>query len=89
MDISDFWFLLRQYGPLVLVGSFFLWQNWLRELRMSNRITKLEDEQRKVLLPMVERCTDVITQNTAMMERLEKALDGRGECPLRRTCPQG
>ena len=69
--------------------SFFLWQNWLRELRMSNRITKLEDEQRKVLLPMVERCTDVITQNTAMMERLEKALDGRVECPLRRTCPQG
>jgi hypothetical protein len=89
MDISDFWFLLRQYGPLVLIAAFFLWQNWLRELRMSNRITKLEDEQRKVLLPLVERCTDVITQNTAMMERLEKALDGRAECPLRRKCPQG
>jgi hypothetical protein len=25
---------------------------------------------------MVERCTDVITQNTMMMERLEKVLDG-------------
>ena len=96
MDISDLWLLLRQYGPLVLVVAFFLWQNWLRELRMSNRITKLEDEQRKVLLPMVERCTDVITLNTAMMERLEKALDGRAECPLRRNfgalgtkCPEG
>jgi hypothetical protein len=89
MDMTDLWLLLKQYGPLVLVVGFFLWQNWLRELRMSNRINKLEDEQRKVLLPMVERCTDVISQNTAMMERLEKALDGRFECPLRHQCPQG
>jgi len=89
MDMTDLWLLLKQYGPLVLVVGFFLWQNWLRELRMSNRINKLEDEQRKVLLPMVERCTDVISQNTAMMERLEKALDGRFECPLRHQCPEG
>jgi hypothetical protein len=59
------------------VVGFFLWQNWLRELRMSKRISKLEDEQRQVLLPMVERCTDVIAQNTAMMERLEKVLEDR------------
>ena len=89
MGLSDCLLLLRQYGPLAVVVGFFLWQNWLRELRMSNRINKLEDEQRKVLLPMVERCTDVISQNTAMMERLEKALDGRFECPLRHQCPQG
>ena len=37
----------RQYGPLAVVVGFFLWQNWLRELRMSNRITKLEDEHRR------------------------------------------
>jgi hypothetical protein len=76
MELSDLWLMLRQYGPLVLVVGFFLWQNWLRELRMDKRINKLEDEQRNVLLPMVERCTDVISQNTAMMERLEKALGG-------------
>ena len=89
MDLSDFLLLLKQYGPLVLVVLFFLWQNWLRELRMSNRINRLEDEQRNVLLPLVERCTDVIAQNTNMMERLEKALDGRFECPLRKKCAEG
>ena len=89
MDLSNCLLLLKQYGPLALVVGFFLWQNWLRELRMSRRIDKLEDEQRSVLLPMVERCTDVISQNTAMMERLEKAFDGRSDCPLRRDCPQG
>ena len=83
------WPLLKQYGPLAIVVAFFFWQNWLRELRMSDRITKLEDEQRDVLLPMVERCTDVIAQNTAMMERLEKALGDRFECPLRHKCPEG
>jgi hypothetical protein len=84
MDLSDFLLMLKQYGPLVLVVLFFLWQNWLRELRMDKRINKLEDEQRTVLLPLVERCTDVITQNTMMMERLEKSLDIRFECPLRK-----
>jgi hypothetical protein len=77
MEFTDVWTLLRQYGPLVLVVGFFLWQNWLRELRMSRRIDKLEEEQRKVLLPMVERCTDVIAQNTGVMERLEKVLNDR------------
>jgi hypothetical protein len=67
--------LLKQYGPLVLVVVFLLWQGWVRETRMSKRITKLEDEQRNVLMPLVERCADVIAQNTLMMERLEKALD--------------
>ena len=84
MDLSDFLLMLKQYGPLVLVVLFFLWQNWLRELRMDKRINKLEDEQRTVLLPLVERCTDVITQNTMMMERLEKSLDNHFECPLHR-----
>jgi hypothetical protein len=86
MEFNDFLVLLKQYGPLIFVVGYFLWQNWLRELRMSKRITKLEDEQRNVLLPMVERCTDVISQNTSMMERLEKALDERLECPLRDRC---
>ena len=88
MDASYLLMLLKQYGPLAVVVAYFLWQGWLRELRMSDRITKLEDEQRNVLLPMVERCTDVITQNTAMMERLEKALGDRFECPLRNKCPE-
>ncbi len=78
--------VLKQYGPLVVVVAFLLWQGWVREVRMGKRITKLEDEQRNVLMPLVERCADVIAQNTMMMERLEKALDERFECPWRPTC---
>jgi len=66
---------VRQYGPLALVVAFFLWQNWVREERLNKRIIKLEDGQRDVLLPLVERCADVIAQNTMMMERLEKVLE--------------
>ena len=78
--------VLKQYGPLVLVVAFLLWQGWVRETRMSKRIVRLEDEQRNVLMPLVERCADVIAQNTLMMERLEKALDERFDCPWRPTC---
>jgi len=80
--------LLKQYGPLVLVVAFLLWQGWVREGRMSKRIVKLEDEQRNVLMPLVSRCADVIAQNTLMMGRLEKALDERFDCPWRPTCAQ-
>lgn len=78
--------VLKQYGPLVVVVAFLLWQGWVRETRMGKRIVKLEDEQRNVLMPILERCADVIAQNTLMMERLEKALDERFECPWRPTC---
>ena len=47
--------LLKQYGPLVLVVAFLLWQGWVREGRMGKRIVKLEDEQRNVLMPILER----------------------------------
>jgi len=74
-SFADLLMLLKQYGPLVLVAAFFLWQGWVRENRMSKRIEHLEDQQRNVLMPLCERCADVIAQNTMMMERLEKALD--------------
>jgi len=73
--VADLILLLKQYGPLILVVAFFLWQGWLRETRMDKRITELEDGQRNVLMPLVERCADVIAQNTMMMERLEKVLE--------------
>ena len=86
--MADLILLLKQYGPLIVVVAFFLWQGWVREGRMSKRITNLEDEQRSVLMPLVERCADVIAQNTLMMERLEKSMDERFECPWRNQCPQ-
>jgi len=76
--------LLKQYGPLIVVTAFFLWQGWVRENRLTGRVEKLEDEQRNVLLPLVERTSDVIAQNTMMMERLEKALDQDGHLHHRR-----
>ena len=51
-----------------------------RTIRVGRHITDCATE---------EHCTDVIAQNTAMMERLEKALGDRFECPLRHKCPEG
>jgi hypothetical protein len=80
LDFHDMLALLRQYGPLVLIVAFFLWQGWVREKALLARICKLEDEQRKVLLPMVEKCTRVIAKNSVIMRRLERAMDQRWTC---------
>ncbi len=77
MDWNTALLVMKQYGPLVLVVCFLLWQGWVRECRLTNRIDKLEDEQRKVLLPLVKKCARVITRNTGIMRRLERVLDER------------
>lgn len=62
--------LIQQYGPLAAACIFFVWRDWKREDRLSARIEKLEDEQRKVILPLVEKATAVIAHNTSVIERL-------------------
>jgi hypothetical protein len=77
--------LVKQYGPLILVVAFVTWQGWVRECRLNKRIEHLEDGQRGVLMPLVERCADVIAQNTMMMERLEKTMEIQSKCQCRHT----
>jgi len=79
---ADFTWLLKTFGPLLIAVIFFLWRDYRREDRLTTRIKELEDEQRKVILPLVVNCTEVITKNTQVMEeshkvmeRLEHALD--------------
>ena len=74
-DFMDLMWLLKQFGPLLIAVIFFLWRDYRREDRLAARIETLEDEQREVLLPLVEKCSTVIAQNTVVMERLERALD--------------
>jgi len=71
----DLMWLLKQFGPLLIAVIFFLWRDYRREDRLAARIETLEDEQREVLLPLVEKCSTVIAQNTVVMQRLERALD--------------
>lgn len=62
--------LAQQYGPLFAACIWFVWRDGKREERLNARIEKLEDEQRSVILPLVEKATAVIAHNTAVIERL-------------------
>ena len=81
---GDALFILKTYGPLVLVAAFMLWQAWAREKRMSERITKLEQEHKDILLPLAAHNAEVVGQNTLMLSRLEEALRYRADCPYLR-----
>ena len=71
----DLIWVLKQFGPLLIAVVFFLWRDYRREDRLVARIETLEDQQQDVLLPLVEKCSTVIAQNTVVMQRLERALD--------------
>lgn len=74
-NFIDLMWLVKQFGPLLIAVIFFLWRDYRREDRLATRIETLEDEQREILLPLVEKCSTVITQNTIVMQRLERALE--------------
>ena len=74
-EFADAMMLIKQFGPFLLAVVFFLWRDWRREDRLSNRLDQLEDEQREVILPLVRDCSIAIAKNTAVMERIERTLD--------------
>lgn len=75
MDFIELASLARHFGPLAAAVVFFLWRDWRREDRLTTRIERLEDEQRKTILPLVKETSETIARNTAVMERLEKLLE--------------
>lgn len=81
-DLADFGWLLKNFGPLLIAVLFFIWRDYRREDKLTQRIDELEEEQRNVILPLVKETSEVITrntevlrQNTRVMERLEQALN--------------
>lgn len=71
----DYLSILQQYGPLAGLVLFFIWRDWKREERLSNRIEVLEREHREVIVPLVEKSTDAIARNTEVIERFERKLE--------------
>ena len=78
--LADFGWLIKTYGPLLFAVIFFIWRDYRREDRLT-RIKQLEDEQREIILPLIQQTTEVVVRNTTVMqqstrvmERLEHAL---------------
>lgn len=74
-EFADAIALCKTYGPFLLGVVFFIWRDWKREQRLSERIDTLENEQRNIILPLVKDCAEVITRNTTVMERLESIIE--------------
>lgn len=73
-EFADAIALIKQFGPMLVAVVFFIWRDWKREDRLMKRIDKLEDEQRDVLLPLVTNCTRVISENTSVMQAVNRKL---------------
>ena len=66
--------LVQEYGVMVALVLFFVWQSWKREQRLASRIDTIEGEYTATLKELVRRSNDVIAANTEIMEQLKKHL---------------
>jgi len=80
--------LLSQYGPLIGVVLFFIWRDWKREDKLSERLTSLEDYQKETLADLVEKSTIALTHSADCMKWvatvMAKVCD---RCPELEDCP--
>ena len=67
--------VLKEFGIMVALVVFFTWQGWKRETRLNERISALEEDYTSTLKELVSSCTEVISENTAVMQRLESHLN--------------
>lgn len=77
MELTELIPFLKAFGPFAGACVFFVWRDWKREDRLTKRVEHLENEQTKVLLPLVKETAEIIAKNTTVMERLEKSLQHR------------
>jgi len=64
MDVIE---LLKDYGLAVTLTVFFVVQSAIREKRMGERITAIEDYVRLELKTIIEESRQVISANTAAL----------------------
>ena len=65
----DMWSeLISNFGPLIGVVLFFIWRDWKREDRLNQRVERLEDYQKNILMDLIEKSTAVLSQNTECLK---------------------
>lgn len=77
MDILvfDWRHVLQELGPLMGVILFFIWRDWRREGRLSERIEKLEDYQKETLAHLVEKGTAALVQSSEVTKWVGRVVE--------------
>ena len=74
-DLPEIWWVIKNFGPWAVLVIVFIWRDFRRERRLTNRIDKLEDEFREVILPLVEETATVIATNTEALKQNAKIME--------------
>lgn len=84
MDIVvfDWQSMIRDFGPLMGVVLFFIWRDWKREARLSERVEKLEDYQKETITHLVEKGTAALAQSSEVIRWVGRVVERLcGQCP--------
>ena len=84
-----FFQIVRDVGPIVGVIVFFIWRDWKRESQLFERIKKLEDYQREILISLIEKGTTALVQSTEVIKWVGRVMDRVStKCPYITSPPQ-
>lgn len=70
--MTDLGTLVAQVGLPCALVVFFVWIGWLREKGMTDRLTKLETDDREEMKAMALSMRDTVAANTAAILQLAK-----------------
>lgn len=75
--------ILKNFGPLVSILAFFIYRDWQRELKLTRRIEKLEDYQKRMLQNLVEKTTTALIQSSECLKWMGSVVER-----LANVCPK-
>lgn len=74
--------LLREFGPFAGLLLFFVWRDWKREDKLSNRVEALETYQRATLVGLLKDTTVVLSHNAECLKWIGRIVERVcGKCP--------
>jgi hypothetical protein len=77
--MPDWLTLLKDFGLPVCLVIFFILRDKAREERSEKRLTDLETFARHQLVELWEKSNNTLRENTAVILRLERFLEHKGE----------
>lgn len=73
----DWTSIIKEVGVIASIALFLVWCSWKREIRLSDRVTKLEMFVQEELIGIVRTSIDALRANTEALKNLTKALESR------------
>ena len=74
--------IVKEWGPFIGVILFFIWRDWKRECKLTDRVEALETYQRETLIDLLKKSTTALVHNGECLKWIGRIIERVcGRCP--------